>query len=198
MMIGRNSLNGVLSSTCSQHFGTWVKGYNCVYHCYIQGRKAYRVSIKAIAGWRQYALVSNLELAAYIANLAIVLESTSNPYELNNIAEYMANDAEHWIGRLEIEPITTARKKLPGFLELEQRASARLPTFLSQRAQLQQRIAEAESRSATEKAINRKRVEENLKHRAAEAWAKRKAEIENVSREIEARRVERSRAIRFG
>lgn len=58
----------------------WVVGRNCVYRD--STVKNYRVSIRTLRGWRSYGHFSDLETATYVANIAILVESCEEKYEL--------------------------------------------------------------------------------------------------------------------
>ena len=79
----------------SNEDSSWVVGRNCVYR---DGSVAdYRVSIRTPSGWKSYGHFYDLETAAYIANIAILVERCEEKYELNkDIGAKSGEELSHW------------------------------------------------------------------------------------------------------
>ncbi len=74
---------------------TWVEGHNCVYHAESSVAK-YRVSIKTGGKWKSYGFFNDLETAAYVANVAILVENCEEQYELNSVGDKNRSELAKW------------------------------------------------------------------------------------------------------
>lgn len=74
---------------------SWVRGYNCIYHSE-NASESYRVSIKSNAEWKLYGFFNDLETAAYVANIAILVEACEQTYELNKVGNKNYTELNSW------------------------------------------------------------------------------------------------------
>ena len=117
----------------SNETSSWVRGRNCVYRDSTVAD--YRVSIKTQLVWKSYGHFSDLETAAYVANIAILAERCEEKYELNQgIGEKNREELDRW-------------RQQPGNLDLEKTAAERYKKVQSDIAALreQERIAAEQS-----------------------------------------------------
>lgn len=77
---------------------TWIAGVNCVYSS-DDPRAKYRVAIKLNAGWKAYGHFNDLGLAAYVANIAILVEGMVSEYQLNSTYDKNPEAVAQWRAR---------------------------------------------------------------------------------------------------
>lgn len=73
---------------------SWVQGRNCVYLS--PDTEKYRVSIQSSDGWKTYGHFHDLEVASYVANVAILFEGCEEKYQLNDVGEKDRNELNNW------------------------------------------------------------------------------------------------------
>jgi len=72
----------------------WIQNRNCVYRDLSTNK--FRVSIKTLNGWETYGYFSDLEVASYVANIAILNEECENEYQLNSVGEKDKHELNSW------------------------------------------------------------------------------------------------------
>lgn len=76
---------------------SWVQGRNCVYH--ESSTLQYRVSISTVTGWKMYGYFNDLEVASYVANIAILCNGCEDKYQLNSVGDKDSTELNSWRSR---------------------------------------------------------------------------------------------------
>lgn len=135
---------------------SWLQGRNCVYHS--SSQHPYRVSISTKVGWRTYGYFEDLEVASYVANIAILCEGCEDKYQLNSVGDKDRNELNSW-------------RAQDHNSRLEQKARSIFNKLQKQLAQIheQERLLQEELKSAAD--IYRAEQEDLKKRRDAEEMA---------------------------
>ncbi len=129
---------------------SWVQGRNCVYH--ESSQRQYRVSISTLKGWKTYGYFYNLEVASYVANVAILCEGCEDKYQLNSVSDKDRNELNSW--RDSAQNSILERKARSKFDELQQQ----LIDIREQERALQEKLkAEADISRAEKEALTKKK-----------------------------------------
>lgn len=73
---------------------SWVQGRNRVYRH--ASNAQYRVAILTESGWKSYGHFNNLDTAAYVANVAILIEGCEERYQLNEVDAKDRDELSRW------------------------------------------------------------------------------------------------------
>ena len=138
----------------SNEESTWIIGRNCVYRDSTVAE--YRVSIRTDQGWKSYGHFHDQETAAYVANIAILVEGCEERYELNKeIGVKDRDELTKWrnlSGHVSLERKAAERYKQVQ-VELEALREQKHLKAVRDAVELNQREAELAERKQQEKAV---------------------------------------------
>ncbi len=98
---------------------SWVQGRNCVYHG--SSQLQFRVSISTGVGWKNYGYFQDLEVASYVANIAILCEGCEDKYQLNSVGDKDRNELNSW--RIRAQNSRLEQKARSIFNKLQEQSS---------------------------------------------------------------------------
>lgn len=128
---------------------SWVQGRNCVYHGTSQHQ--FRVSISTEVGWKNYGYFRDLEVASYVANIAILCEGCEDKYQLNSVGDKDRNELNSW--RIQAENSRLEHKARSIFNNLQEQ----LAQIREQERALQEKLKRKADISRAEKEELRKK-----------------------------------------
>ncbi len=132
---------------------SWLQGRNCIYH--ESSQRQYRVSISTMNGWKMYGYFYNLEVASYVANIAILCEGCEDKYQLNSVGDKDRGELNSW--RARDQNSTLERKARTKFNDLQEQ----LTQIREQERVLQEKLKrEAEITRAEREELTKKKDEE--------------------------------------
>lgn len=152
----RTSANNELSGATYGTNSSWVQGRNCVYR--VSSQHLYRVTISTHVGWKTYGYFEDLEVASYVANIAILCEGCEDKYQLNSVGAKNRNELNFW------------RAKDHNSC-LEQRARRIFSKLQEQLAQMREQERTQQEKLKREADISRAEQEELRKRKDAEEMA---------------------------
>lgn len=135
---------------------SWVQGRNCVYH--ESSTLQYRVSILTVTGWETYGYFNDLEVASYVANIAILCNGCEDKYQLNSVGDKDSAELNSWRTRDEN-------------LILERKARSIFSKLQVQLAQIREQEVALREKLKREADISRVEREEMMKKKDAEETA---------------------------
>ena len=135
---------------------SWVQGRNCVYH--ESSTLQYRVSILTVTGWETYGYFNDLEVASYVANIAILCNGCEDKYQLNSVGDKDSAELNSWRNRDEN-------------LILERKARSIFSKLQVQLAQIREQEVAVREKLKREADISRVEREEMMKKKDAEETA---------------------------
>lgn len=135
---------------------SWIQGRNCVYH--ESSTLQYRVSILTVTGWETYGYFNDLEVASYVANIAILCNGCEDKYQLNSVGDKDSAELNSWRSRDEN-------------LILERKARSIFSQLQVQLAQIREQEVALREKLKREADISRVEREEMMKKKDAEETA---------------------------
>ncbi|PHS43621.1 MAG: hypothetical protein COB03_19225 [Alteromonas sp.] len=135
---------------------SWIQGRNCVYH--ESSTLQYRVSILTVTGWETYGYFNDLEVASYVANIAILCNGCEDKYQLNSVGDKDSAELNSWRSRDEN-------------LILERKARSIFSKLQVQLAQIREQEVALREKLKREADISRVEREEMMKKKDAEETA---------------------------
>jgi hypothetical protein len=174
-----NQSDSELASS-SENPSQWVKGRNCVY-VNTQGFYNYRVAIKTQTGWKNFGEFNDLETAAYVANVAILTESSVTNYQLNSVGVKDKEELSSWKN---LGSNTTIEKRAKDkFIELQIIKKQEIEKEIERKLQQENELASKKAKMLKKKEENQKEAKKILSQ-LSKKQILALLEQPNVSREV--------------